>query len=316
MAKPNMTGMPTLTEAFDCIQNHKKPSDIIYVSLATWPFFPSSRDPELDVFFTTNGEPCPIDNWGEGLPLTSRQQASSSHLETAQARPRPTTEAELIPFNIPLPWDVIINLIFAYTPDNNWVIGCNPKRQRLEGNSALTFRNCRATCRSFDDHMLRYMERYTMTPIRNSSLGPHRCTFEIEFKQREFIVSAQMYRCPHTRLWVIHRIHREFRKYDKAQLRVTRDRVRRDLHHDNLPLLEQGHASIQYWIDQAEDLTLRRRDPVFLSSENVRDFQKSCRHTAWTFNSWADSLCDLLHDYADREPDGPWADPQGMAQWG
>ena len=318
MARPKMTGMPTLTEAFDCIHNVNntmRSSDIIYGSMATWPFFPSSRDPELAVFFTTNGEPCPIDNWGEE-PLTSRQQAPSRHLGTTQSRPRPTTEAELMPFDIPLPWDVIINLLFAYTPDNNWVISCNPKRQRLEGNSALTFRNCRATCKTFDDHMLRYMERYTMTPIRNSSNGHQRCTFEIEFTQREFIVSAQMYRCQRTRLWVIRRIHREFRQYDKVQLRVTRKLVRRDLHHDGLPLLEHSDPSIQYWIDQAADLTLRRRDPVFLPSAEVRDFQKRCRRTAWTFNSWADAMCDLLHDYAAREPECPWADPEGMAQWG
>ena len=145
-----------------------------------------------------------------------------------------------------------------------------------------------------------------MTPIRNSSNGHQRCTFEIEFTQREFIVSAQMYRCQRTRLWVIRRIHREFRRYDKVQLRVTRKLVRRDLHHDGLPLLEHSDPSIQYWIDQAADLTLRRRDPVFLPSAEVRDFQKRCRHTAWTFNSWADSMCDLLHDYADREPDCSW----------
>ena len=195
------------------------------------------------------------------------------------------------------------------------MIPCSPKEQRLEGDSALTFRNCRAACKGFDDHMLRYMERFTMTPIRNSGEGNRRCTFKIEFTQREFIVSAQMYRCQHTRLWVIRRIHREFRQYDKIQLRVTRKLVRRDRHHDGLLLLEHGNPSIQYWTDQAADLASRRRDPFFLPSADVHDFQKRCRHTAWTFNSWADALCDSLHEYADREPESPWP-PEGMAQWG
>ena len=125
-----MTGMPTLTDAYDCIHEHSSTSDIIYGSLATWPFFPSSRDPELAEFFTTNGEPCPIDNWGDVPPLTSRQQAPSRRLVATQSRPRPITEAEFMPFSIPLPWDVIMNRLFAYTPDNNWVIPCNPKRAK------------------------------------------------------------------------------------------------------------------------------------------------------------------------------------------
>ena len=220
-----------------------------------------------------------------------------------------------MPFSIPLPWDVIIERLFAYTPDNNWVIPCSPKEQRLEGDSALAFRNCRAACKGFDDHMLRYMERFTMTPIRNIGEGNRRCTFEIEFTQREFIVSAQLYRCQHTGRWITRRIHQEYRRYDKIQLRAARELVCRDLYHDGLLLLENGDPAIEFWTDRASDVTSRRRDPFYLSSANVRDFQRRCRHTAWTFNSWADALCDSLHDYADREPECPWP-PEGMAQWG
>ena len=314
MGLPGMTRMPTLTGAHDDIHMH---SSAVLGSLAAWPFFPSSKDPELAEFFTTNGEPSPIDDWGHVPPLTSRQRAPTRHLATTQAKTNPIPKAEFMPFSIPVPWDVILERLFAYTPDNNWVIPCNPNEQRLEGDSAQAFRHCRAACKGFDDYMLRYMARFTMTPTRYSSAGDRRCTFEIEFEQRELIVNAQSYRCKNTRLWVIRHIYQEYRRYSQEHLRARRSLVRRELAHDKLPTLRKYDPSIQYWIDQAADSTARQRLPFFLSRASVHRFQKHCRHTSWNFNSWADALCDSLHDYADREPEAPWPPEELLAdlQW-
>ena len=48
-------------------------------------------------------------------------------------------ETEFMPFNIPLLWDVILDRLFAYTPNNNWVIPYNPHEQTLEGDSVQAF---------------------------------------------------------------------------------------------------------------------------------------------------------------------------------
>ena len=103
MGLPAMTGMPTLTGAHD---DMRMSSGAIFGSLVTWPFFPSSKDPELAKFFTTNGEPSPIAEWGSvPAPLTSGQRAPTSHLATTN----PMAEAAFMPFNVPLFWDVILD---------------------------------------------------------------------------------------------------------------------------------------------------------------------------------------------------------------
>jgi len=309
MGLPGMTGMPTLTGAHD---DMRMSSGAVFGSFVTWPFFPSSKDPELAEFFTTNGEPSPME-WGPvPAPLTSRQRAPTSHLATRKATTNPMAETEFMPFTIPLLWDVILDRLFAYTPNNNWVIPYNPHEQTLEGDSAQAFRHCRAACKGFDDYMLRYMARFTMKPTRYTSTDERESTFEIEFKQREFLVNAESFRRDaYTGCWVIRHLYREYRRYSRTHLRARRSLVRRKHAHDERPTLQRHDPTIQYWVDQDADPTARQSLPFFLSRASVHNFQKHCRHTAWSLDDWADALTDSLQEYADREPEAPWP-PEGL----
>ena len=296
-----MTGMPTLTGAHDYM--HMR-SGAIFSSLVSWPLFPSSRDPELAEFFTIDGESSPTAKWEPvPAPLPSGRPVPTSHFATTN----PIGEAAYMPFKIPLFWDLILDHLFAYTPNNNWLIHYNPHEQGLEGDSAHAFRHCRVTCQGFDYYMLRYMARFTMTPTRFLSPDQRESTFEIEFEQREFLVSADsLHHDTYTGGWGHRHLYYEYRRYSRTRLSACRSLVRRKHAHDEPPKLHRHDPTIQYWVNQDADPTARQGLPFFLSKANVHSFQKHCRHTTWNLDNWADALTDSLHEYSTRDEGTPW----------
>jgi hypothetical protein len=129
---PGMSGMPTLiiTGAYEdtCMQN-----GALFGSVVAWPFFPSSKEAAMARFFTTMGESTTEEAW-ETLPAPSaaRARAPTVQLATALGATGPITEAATMPFIIPARWDIILDHLFAYTPDNDWMVNFNPHEQRLE----------------------------------------------------------------------------------------------------------------------------------------------------------------------------------------
>ena len=125
-----------------------------------------------------------------------------------------------MPFMLPVLWDIILGHLFAYAPGNNWVIGYNPHEQHLLGDSAQAFLNCRETCRDFDDYMLCYMRRFTMTPTRYATntrgfIGSRdrESSCEIEFEQREFSVCADGPKAEGSRHFSFRHLYHEYRRY-------------------------------------------------------------------------------------------------------
>jgi hypothetical protein len=135
-----------------------------------------------------------------------------------------------------------------------------------------------------------------MKPVRYISTDRAiESTAEIEFEQREFTVRANT----GTGMFSIDHLYYEYRRYSREFLRARRSLIRNEHVHDYLPTLKRHDPEIQYWVGQAEDPTDRRNLPHFLSKDAMRSFQKQCRHTAWNFEAWADSLA----EWADRDPE-------------
>ena len=185
-----------------------------------------------------------------------------------------------MPFMIPVLWDIVLGHLFAYAPGNNWVISYNPHEQHLLRDSAQAFLNCRETCRGFDDYMLCYMRRFTMTPTRyatntRGSIGSRymEASCEIEFEQREFYVNAYGPKVEGSRYLSYRHLYREYRQYGREFLSAQRSLIRNKLVHDYVPRLSQHDPRIQYWLDQAADPTSRQDSPHFLctGSKNTAD---------------------------------------------
>ena len=111
--------------------------------------------------------------------------------------------------------------------------------------------------------MLRFMARFTMKPTRYTSTDETRreSTVEIEFEQREFLVSAQRCRRKDTQLWVIRHIYKAYCRYSRSHLRARRSLVRHEHVRDERPTLRRHDPAIQYWIDQEADPTARQIPP-------------------------------------------------------
>ena len=302
---PGKSGMPTLTCAYE---DTGMQSGALFGSLVAWPFFPSSKEAKMAGFFTTMGESATEEAWGPlPTPSTDRERAPTVQLATVQEATGPMAEAATMPFIIPALWDIILDHLFAYTPDNDWMIGFNPHEQTLEGDGAQAFRHCREACRGFDDYMLRDMTRFTMKPTRYISTDQNiESTTEIEFEQREFSVRANT----GTGMFSIRHLYHEFRRYSREYLRARRSLIRNEHVHDYLPTLKRHDPAIQYWVGQTEDPTERPDSPYFLSRDAVHNFQKQCRHKVWTFEAWASSLANSLAEWADRDQEDQNA-PEG-----
>ena len=240
MGLPGMSGMPTLTGAHEDTCMH---SGALFGSFVAWPFFPSAKEAEIAGFFTTGGESTTEEAWGPlPTPSPARKPAPTLQLATTQQATDPMAEAEVMPFIIPVLWDIILDHLFAYTPDNNWVIPYNPHEQTLEGDSAQTFLHCREACRGFDGYMFRYMTRFTMKPTRYVSTSQDReSTTEIEFEQREFSVSAIGSQSNALTGRVSTRpLYNEYRRYSRCYLRARRSLIRYEHAHDYRPTLQRN----------------------------------------------------------------------------
>ena len=173
-------------------------------------------------------------------------------------------------------WGVIIDRLFAYRPGNGWVLSFNPHEQSLEGEAARTFLYCRSTCTAFDHHMLGYMARFTMKPVR---YGSGLC--EVEFEQRELVVYAARAASVLNEI-----LYCEYRVYSREVLRVNRGMVRANQVHDSRPRLHQDDPEVQFWVEQATAAkagpTSRQTSPWFLPRDDVGKFHEQCRLTTWT----------------------------------
>ena len=229
------------------------------------------------------------------VPSAAIARVSTEQLATVLGATGPITEMVNVPFIIPALWEVILDRLFAYTPDNEWMVTFNPHEQRLEGEVAQAFLHCRGVCAAFDDYMLRYLARFTMKPVKYISAN----ATEIEFEQRGFIVTAD------TGSYFRDIVYSEYRIYSREFLRARRDLIRRKQAHDSLPTIQQHDPAVQYWASQTEAAKAgpisRHAYPWFLSSDAVYRFQKQCRHRTWTLADWAGALADALADWADAD---------------
>ena len=84
-------------------------------------------------------------------------RAPTVQLATALGATGPITEAQTMPFIIPALWDIILDHLFAYTPENDWMVNFNPHKQHLKGDGAKAFIHYREVCKGFGEYMLHYM---------------------------------------------------------------------------------------------------------------------------------------------------------------
>ena len=129
--------------------------------------------------------------------------------------------------------------------------------------------------------MLRYMARFSMTPIRCISDNE----IEIRFEQREFIVVSDTR--PFRDI-----LYFEYRIYRTNILRTQRELVRSmQIHDEHLPLNPHSPL-VQHWIDQRLAARTgpihRHSNPWFLSGHAVYYFQMQCRRSTWTIDDWTD----------------------------